>query len=50
VKDIETLDTALREAFAAWLGQAHARLGADQTLARLEGVLLVSMGGDGQQQ
>jgi hypothetical protein len=50
VKDIETLDGAMREAFSAWLGQARARLGADQTLTRLEGVLLVSMGGDGQQQ
>jgi hypothetical protein len=47
VKDVETLDGATREAFSAWLGQARARLGADQTLTRLEGVLLVSMGGDG---
>ena len=50
VKDIETLDGAMREAFSAWLGQARARLGAAETLTRLEGVLLVSMGGDGQQQ
>jgi len=48
VKDIEALDGATREAFSAWLGQARARLGADQTLTRLEGVLLVSLGGDGQ--
>jgi hypothetical protein len=48
VKDVETLDGATREAFLAWLGEARARLGADQTLTRLEGVLLVSMGGDGQ--
>ena len=47
VKDVEALDDATRDAFSAWLGQARARLGADQTLTRLEGVLLVSMGGDG---
>ncbi len=35
-----------REAFSAWLGQAHARLGADETLKRLEGILLVAVGGD----
>jgi hypothetical protein len=40
----------MREAFSAWLGDARARLGADQTLTRLEGVLLVSMSGEGQQQ
>ena len=39
---------AAHEAFSAWLGEARARLGADQTLTRLEGVLLVSLGGDGQ--
>jgi hypothetical protein len=50
VKEIETLDGTMREAFSAWLGEARARLGADQTLTRLEGVLLVSMSGDGQQQ
>jgi hypothetical protein len=48
VKEVETLDGAPRDAFSAWLGQAHARLSADQTLARLEGLLLVSMGGDDQ--
>ena len=46
VKEIETLDGAPRDAFSAWLGQAHARLGAVETLTRLEGLLLVSMGGD----
>jgi hypothetical protein len=46
VKEVETLDGAPREAFSAWLGQAHARLSADETLTRLEGLLLVSMGGD----
>jgi hypothetical protein len=49
VKEIETLDGAMREAFSAWLGEARAQLGADQTLTRLEGVLLVSMGGNDQQ-
>ena len=46
MKEVETLDGAPREAFSAWLGQAHARLSADETLTRLEGALLVSMGGD----
>jgi len=46
VKEVETLDGAPREAIAAWLGQAHARLSADETLTRLEGLLLVSMGRD----
>ena len=46
VKEVETLDGAPREAFAAWLGQAHARLSADETFTRLEGTLLVSVGSD----
>lgn len=50
VKEVETLDGAPRAAFLAWLGEAHARLSADETLARLEGVLLVSMSGDSSQQ
>ena len=48
VKEVETLDGAAREAFSAWLGQAHARLSADETLTRLEGLLLVSIGEDSQ--
>ena len=32
VKEVETLDGAAREAFSAWLGQARARLSADETL------------------
>jgi hypothetical protein len=48
VKEVETLDGAAREAFSGWLGQAHARLSADETLTRLEGLLLVSMGEDSQ--
>jgi hypothetical protein len=45
VKDVEMLDDTAREALSAWLGQAHARLGAEETLTRLEGVLLVEVGG-----
>ena len=37
-----------REAFAAWLGQAHARLSADETLIQLESTLLVSVGSNPQ--
>ena len=44
VKEIETLDGKPREAFSAWLGQAHARLSADETLIQLESALLVSVG------
>ena len=46
VKEVEMLDGTTRESFSAWLGQAQARLGADETLTRLEGVLLVTLGGD----
>jgi hypothetical protein len=46
VKEVDMLDDTTREAFSAWLGQAHARLGADETLTRLEGLLLVEVGGD----
>ncbi|HEY8299354.1 MAG TPA: mitofilin family membrane protein [Methyloceanibacter sp.] len=48
VKEVETLDGASREAFAAWLGQAHARLSADETLIQLESTLLVSVGSNPQ--
>ena len=48
VTNVEMLDGATREAFSAWLGQAHARLSADEILTRLEGVLLVSLGADGE--
>ena len=48
VKEVETLDGAPREAFAAWLGQAHARLSADETLIQLESALLVSVGSNPQ--
>jgi hypothetical protein len=48
VKEVETLDGAPREAFSAWLGQAHARLSADETLIQLESALLVSVGSNAQ--
>jgi hypothetical protein len=50
VKEVETLDGPARDAFSLWFGQARARLGADAILTRLEGVLLVSMGGEAPQQ
>jgi hypothetical protein len=49
VQEVETLEGPAREVFSLWLGQARARLGADAILTRLEGVLLVSMGGAAQQ-
>lgn len=45
VKEIETLEGAPRAAFAAWLGQAHARLSADEKLIQLESALLLAMDG-----
>jgi hypothetical protein len=45
VKEVETLDGKPRETFSAWLGQAHARLSADETLIQLESALLLAMGG-----
>jgi predicted nucleic acid-binding Zn-ribbon protein len=47
VAEVETLDGAPRAQFADWLEQAHARLDADHVLKRLEGLLLVSVGGAG---
>src|SRR5262245_8416545 len=44
VKEVETLSGSERDAFSAWLGQAHARLSADDTLIQLESALLVSVG------
>jgi hypothetical protein len=46
VKEVETLDGKARDAFSAWLGDARARLAAGETLTRLEGALLISMGGE----
>ncbi len=45
IKEIETLDGAARNAFSAWLDQAKARAGAADSLRRLEGLLLASIGG-----
>ena len=45
VKEVEALEGAPRDTFSVWLDQARARLGADETLKRLEGILLVSVGG-----
>lgn len=50
VKEVETLAGAPREAFSAWLGNARARLGAEAVMARLEGLLLVTMSGEETQQ
>jgi hypothetical protein len=47
VKQVETLQGAPRTAFASWLDQAKARLAADETLQRLQSLLLVSLGGGG---
>jgi hypothetical protein len=46
VKEVETLDDKARHAFSGWLGDARARLAAGETLTRLEGALLISMGGE----
>ncbi len=46
VKEVETLEGRAREAFSVWLGQARARLAANETLTRLEGALLISMSGE----
>jgi len=45
VKEVGTLQGAPRDAFSGWLDQARARLDADETLKRLEGLLLVSVSG-----
>jgi hypothetical protein len=50
VKEVETLDGPAREAFSAWLGAARARLAAGEIMTRLEGALLISMGGDAETQ
>jgi len=47
VTEVETLQGAQHAAFADWIDQARARLGADETLQRLENILLVSLGGSG---
>jgi hypothetical protein len=45
VAEIDGLPPAVRDAFAGWLEKAHARLAADETLAKLEGAVLLSLGG-----
>jgi hypothetical protein len=45
VKEVEALPAPQREASAAWLANAKARIDADATLSALEGTLLASMGG-----
>lgn len=46
VKEIETLARPPHDAFSTWLGEARARLGADETMTRLEGQLLISLSPD----
>jgi hypothetical protein len=45
VKEVGTLQRAPRNAFSGWLDQARSRLDADETLKRLESLLLVSVSG-----
>jgi hypothetical protein len=45
VKEVGTLQGAPRNAFSGWLDQARSRLDADETLKRLESLLLVSVSG-----
>jgi hypothetical protein len=45
VKEVGALQGAPHDAFSVWLDQARARLSADETLKRLEGLLLVSVSG-----
>jgi hypothetical protein len=45
VTEVESLPPAERSTFADWLDKAHARLAADETLAKLQGTVLVSLGG-----
>jgi hypothetical protein len=48
VKEVGALQGAPRDALSGWLDQARARLGADDTLKRLESILLVSVSGGGE--
>jgi hypothetical protein len=45
VKEVEALPDTSRQALAPWLETAHARLAADETLARIEATLLSSLSG-----
>jgi hypothetical protein len=45
IKEVDALDGPARAAFSTWLEQAKARAGVASSLQRLEGLLLVSIGG-----
>ena len=45
IKEVEALDGPARAAFSTWLEQAKARAGVASSLQRLEGLLLVGLGG-----
>ena len=45
VAEVDALQDDAREPFAAWLEAARARIAAEETLQRLEGVLLASLTG-----
>jgi hypothetical protein len=45
VTEVDSLPPDVRDAFAGWLEKARARLDADETLAKLQGAVLVSLGG-----
>jgi hypothetical protein len=44
VTEVDSLPPDVRDAFVGWLEKAHARLDADETLAKLQGAVLVSLG------
>ncbi len=44
VSEIDGLPPDVRDAFAGWLEKAHARLDAEETLTKLQGAVLVSLG------
>ena len=48
IKEVDALDGAARASFSTWLDQAKARAGVASSLQRLEGLLLVGLGGGGQ--
>jgi hypothetical protein len=45
VAEVDSLPPDIRDAFAGWLEKARARLDADEALAKLQGAVLVSLGG-----
>ncbi len=48
VAEVDSLPADVRDAFAGWLEKARARLAADETLTKLQGAVLVSLGGGAQ--